>query len=62
LKFLAERPTLRAQMGAQGCAFARMNFSRERLLQDFAQLYGELSVDVGSPLQTRVQPVVDSNL
>jgi len=43
LKFLAEHPNLRNEMGARGRAFVERNFSRERLLRDVAQLYCELS-------------------
>jgi hypothetical protein len=43
LKFLAEHPHLRNEMGARGRAFVEKNFSRERLLRDVAELYRELS-------------------
>ncbi len=47
LRFLAEHPDLRAEMGARGRAFVETNFSRERLLRDVAQLYHDLSGEAG---------------
>ncbi len=51
LRFLAEHPNLRAEMGARGRAFVESNFSRERLLRDVAQLYHELSGEAGTGCQ-----------
>jgi len=42
LKFLADHPNLRSEMGVRGRCFVEKNFSRERLLRDVARLYHEL--------------------
>jgi hypothetical protein len=42
LRFLAEHPDLRVEMGARGRAFVERNCSRERLLSDVAKLYRAL--------------------
>lgn len=42
LRFLAERPELRREMGERGRAFVRARLSRDRLLSDIETLYREL--------------------
>lgn len=50
LRFLAEHPDLRAEMGARGPAFVEKNCSRERLVNDVAKLYRALSCEAeGDP-------------
>jgi len=42
MKFLIERPELRARMGARGREFVRTHFSKQRLVSDIKQLYCSL--------------------
>src|SRR6185503_15997522 len=42
LRFLAERPELRSEMGERGRAFVTARLSRERLVRDIEELYREL--------------------
>jgi glycosyltransferase involved in cell wall biosynthesis len=42
LRFLAERPDLRREMGERGRLFVRSRLSRERLVNDIAALYHDL--------------------
>ncbi|MCI0487865.1 MAG: glycosyltransferase [Blastocatellia bacterium] len=43
LRFLINRPRLRAEMGERGRAFVRAGMSRERLVSDIEKLYRELT-------------------
>ncbi|HXG67020.1 MAG TPA: glycosyltransferase family 4 protein [Blastocatellia bacterium] len=42
LRFLMERPELRARMGGRGRAFVRAHLSRDRLISDMQRLYRDL--------------------
>jgi glycosyltransferase involved in cell wall biosynthesis len=56
LRFLAERPELRSEMGERGRAFVTARLSRERLVRDIEELYrellgGEVPAAAGAPQQ-----------
>ena len=63
LRFLAEHPHLRMEMGARGRAFVEKNCSRERLLSDVAKLYRALSREAGTarePAPGESQPLEEA--